>query len=82
MARAGNQRTLADALTYRIPDTSAHRDAYVGRHTVVVGSGHSAVTAVGELARLVKTHPGTRVTWALRRGVSRSTWMVYDTAAE
>ncbi|MFZ2749800.1 MAG: flavoprotein, partial [Propioniciclava sp.] len=35
---------------------------------VVVGAGHSALTAVIELARIARHHPGTRVTWVLRRG--------------
>jgi thioredoxin reductase len=40
----------------------------VGKHVVVVGSGHSAATAIGDLATVVRREPGTRVTWALRRG--------------
>jgi hypothetical protein len=35
---------------------------------VVLGSGHSALTAISELARIVRDYPGTRVSWALRRG--------------
>ena len=36
-----------------------------------VGAGHSAATAVIELARIAEANPGTRITWALRRGVDR-----------
>lgn len=43
--------------------------ALAGKHIVVVGSGSSATTAIGLLARIVKRDPATRVTWALRRGV-------------
>lgn len=71
---AMGERAAADLLTYRIPDTTGDRDAFAGRHTVVVGSGHSAATAVGDLARLARTHPGTRITWALRRGVVGNTF--------
>ena len=39
-----------------------------GKHVMVVGSGHSAATAIGDLATVVRREPGTRVTWALRRG--------------
>src|SRR5699024_5523222 len=39
-----------------------------GKHIVVVGSGHSAATAIGDLAAVVRREPGTRVTCALRRG--------------
>jgi hypothetical protein len=35
---------------------------------VVLGSGHSALTAISELARIVQAHPGTRVSRVLRRG--------------
>src|SRR5699024_397115 len=43
-----------------------------GKHIVVVGSGHSAATAIGDLAAVVRREPGTRVTWALRRGTVRN----------
>ena len=62
------ERAVTDLITYRVPDfTRAGR--FAGQHTVVVGSGHSALTAVIELARIAAAHPGTRVTWALRRAV-------------
>lgn len=38
-----------------------------GRHSVVIGSGHSAATAIGLFARAVERDPHTRVTWVLRR---------------
>jgi hypothetical protein len=40
----------------------------------VAGAGHSAATAVIELARTAAAHPGTTVTWVLRRGVSGATF--------
>ncbi len=60
------EHAAADVLSYRIPDL---RDpgAYGGSHTVVVGSGHSAVTAVLALAGLVRRDPDARVTWVVRR---------------
>ncbi|TDD69919.1 flavoprotein [Jiangella aurantiaca] len=57
----------AGRITYRVPDLSrpAVRDRYAGRHVVVAGSGHSALTALVSLTR----HNGdTAVTWLLRRG--------------
>jgi hypothetical protein len=39
-----------------------------------VGAGHSAATAVIELARATRAHPGTTVTWVLRRGVTAGTF--------
>jgi thioredoxin reductase len=54
---------------YQIPDFAAP-GRFASRHTVVVGAGHSAATAVIELARIARANPGTRVTWALRRAMA------------
>lgn len=70
---AVGERAASDSLSYRIPDF-AHPQPFAGRHTVVVGSGHSAATAVNELARIAESHPGTRVTWVLRRGTVDNTF--------
>ncbi|GAA0995127.1 thioredoxin reductase [Subtercola frigoramans] len=67
------ERAAADFVSYRIPNC-ADAEQYAGKHTVVVGSGHSAATAVIELSRVVKQHPNTRVTWALRRGTVGNTF--------
>ena len=61
------ERAASALVSYRIPDF-AHSEPFAGTHTVVVGSGHSATTAVNGLARIARHHPGTRVTWVLRRG--------------
>jgi thioredoxin reductase len=63
----------ADVIRYQIPDF-AIPEGLAGRHTVVVGAGHSAATAVIELARIARAHPGTTVTWVLRRGVTAGTF--------
>ena len=62
------ERAAGDALSYQIPDF-ARAESFAGKHAVVVGSGHSALTAVIELARIAEARPGTRVSWVLRRGV-------------
>jgi thioredoxin reductase len=54
---------------YQIPDFAAP-EPFAGRHTVVLGAGHSAATAIIELARIARANPGTRVTWALRRATA------------
>ncbi|UVS79832.1 NAD(P)-binding domain-containing protein [Actinokineospora sp. UTMC 2448] len=54
----------ADRIVYRVPDLSAEADRYRGKHVVVAGSGHSALTALVALTSL----PDTRITWLLRRG--------------
>ncbi|WP_403022023.1 FAD-dependent oxidoreductase [Salinibacterium sp. GXW1014] len=60
LGEPGNRR-----VSYRIPDDVSE---CAGRHLLVVGAGHSAIHAVLRLAELARKAPGTRVTWALRRG--------------
>lgn len=62
----------AGALTYR-PPTPDQVHSWAGRHVIVVGSGHSALTAINDLAAAART-TGTRVTWALRRGLVGDTF--------
>jgi thioredoxin reductase len=57
----------AGAVTY-LPPTADQAAAMSGTHVVVVGSGHSAMTAVIELAQVAHSDPATQVTWVLRRG--------------
>jgi thioredoxin reductase len=67
------ERAAADVLSYQIPDFAC-AEAFAGRHTVVMGSGHSAMTAISELARIAGAHPGTQVSWVRRRGVIGNTF--------
>ncbi|GAA4902725.1 pyridine nucleotide-disulfide oxidoreductase [Stackebrandtia albiflava] len=57
----------APYLTGPLPDVlGAARARFAGRHTLVVGMGHSAANTLLTLAELAETAPGTRVTWAIR----------------
>jgi thioredoxin reductase len=67
------ERSVRDLIRYQVPDFAAP-EPFAGKHTVVVGSGHSAATAVIELGRIAAEHPGTTVTWVLRRGVTGKTF--------
>lgn len=67
------ERAAASLIRYQVPDFAAP-EPFAGKHTVVVGSGHSAATAVIELARIAEAYPGTVVTWVLRRGVTGRTF--------
>ncbi|WP_433726297.1 NAD(P)-binding domain-containing protein [Actinoplanes sp. CA-051413] len=50
-----------------LPDVLGRdRDRFAGRHTLVVGAGHSAANTLLALAELAEQVPGTRVTWAIR----------------
>jgi len=62
------ERALRGSIAYHPPDVlTSERDRYAGRHTTVIGSGHSAATTVLALAELRKLVPGTQVTWITRR---------------
>ena len=63
------ERAADGLLTYRIPDFR-DREGFEGKHTVVIGSGHSALTAILALARMARRDPSTTVTWALRRATA------------
>ncbi|WP_330467682.1 FAD-dependent oxidoreductase [Micromonospora zamorensis] len=54
-------------LEHALPDVlGADRGRFVGRHTLVVGAGHSAANTLLSLAELSAAEPGTEVTWAIR----------------
>ncbi|OLB74011.1 MAG: flavoprotein [Actinobacteria bacterium 13_2_20CM_2_71_6] len=65
---AHGEPELAERIDHALPDVlGADRDRYAGRHTVVVGTGHSAATTLLALAELAAQVPGIRITWAIRR---------------
>ncbi|GAA1998443.1 FAD-dependent oxidoreductase [Microbacterium ulmi] len=52
---------------HALPDVlGADRATFAGRHTTVVGAGHSAANTLIALAELAEQEPGTRVTWLIR----------------
>lgn len=65
---AFGEDTAQDRIVYGIPDIlgSGWR-RYAGRTVMVVGSGHSALNALIELAQLRREAPMTRVLWAARK---------------
>jgi hypothetical protein len=66
------ERRLAHRITYGIPDVlGGQREAFAGRKTLVVGSGHSAFNVVLDLLDLADQAPGTELTWAIRRPAGR-----------
>lgn len=66
-ARGESAARAAGVVSTVIPDVAADPGAWAGLHTVVVGGGHSALTALVGLADVVRSAPATRVTWVLRR---------------
>lgn len=58
---------IADAVTPALPDILGRdRARFAGRHTTVVGAGHSAANTLLGLAELARQEPGTTVTWLIR----------------
>jgi thioredoxin reductase len=58
----------ADRIAVGIPDVlGTDRTIYAGRTTVVIGSGHSALNALIDLAALRETAPATCILWVLRK---------------
>jgi glycine/D-amino acid oxidase-like deaminating enzyme len=57
-----------DHVFYGMPDAlGIERQRYAGRRVLVIGSGHSAMNAILDLAALRQQEPATRIAWAMRR---------------
>lgn len=61
------ERAAADRIRYGMPDVlGTDRARYAGRRVLVVGSGHSAIGTLLDLASLAEQGPGTGILWAAR----------------
>ncbi|MFI6513256.1 FAD-dependent oxidoreductase [Streptosporangium sp. NPDC050855] len=68
---AHGEADAARFVDHALPDVlGADRATYEGRHTLVIGAGHSAATTLLALARLEDTP----VTWAIRAGGAERTY--------
>jgi thioredoxin reductase len=64
------ERAAAERIFYGMPDVlGSHRARYEGRRVLVVGSGHSALNALLDLAALAADDAHTHIVWAIRRPV-------------
>lgn len=64
---ATGESEAADRIVYAMPDVLGRdRSRYAGKTVGVLGSGHSALGTLIDLARLKDTAPGTQVIWLLR----------------
>ncbi len=62
---------VADLVSHALPDVlGRERARFAGRHTIVVGAGHSAANTLLNLAELAEQEPGTRVTWVIRNATA------------
>ncbi|WP_173923512.1 NAD(P)-binding domain-containing protein [Agromyces sp. Marseille-P2726] len=58
---------VSDRVSHALPDVLGRdRNRFAGRHTTVVGAGHSAANTLLALAELAEQEPQTRVTWLIR----------------
>ena len=61
------EKRHAENITYGIPDIlGAAQDRYADQRVMVVGSGHSAINAILDLAQLKENYPDTEITWTMR----------------
>ncbi|MEW5809138.1 MAG: NAD(P)-binding domain-containing protein [Actinomycetota bacterium] len=74
VAAIGERAAAAAGVVTYVPPTPAQASGLAGEHVVVVGSGHSAMTAVIQLGEVVRRDPSTTLTWLLRRGVVGDTF--------
>ncbi len=69
---APGERSFAGEIRRDIPDFTSEAADWTGKTVLLAGAGHSAQTAVRDLAEL----PGTRVIWALRN--PKPDWGTHD----
>ncbi len=63
---APGEQPLGGEIRRHLPDLGQEASDWAGRTVLLAGAGHSAQTAVRDLAALAQEAPGTRVIWALR----------------
>jgi thioredoxin reductase len=73
---APGERTADGAIRRSIPDFAREAADWAGKTVLVAGAGHSAQTAVRDLAELAPRAPGTQVVWALRN--ADPSWGTHD----
>ncbi|HEX8550692.1 MAG TPA: FAD-dependent oxidoreductase [Abditibacteriaceae bacterium] len=69
-APCAGETANAARIDYKIPDV-AGRDKmrFANKHTLIIGSGHSAASTLRSVGDLLEKFPNTRLTWAVRRDV-------------
>ena len=64
---APGEAAAAERIRYGMPDVlGRERARYAGRRVLVLGSGHSAIGTLIDLAALARAEPRARLLWALR----------------
>ena len=69
---------LGDQIDYAIPDVlGAERGRFAGKHSLVIGTGHSAASTLLAISELMDEHPETRLTWIVRRDRAKDGSLYY-----
>ena len=63
---APGEERAASRIVHQVPDLEQAAADWAGQRTLLIGSGHSAQTALRGLLSLIPNHPETRIVWALR----------------
>lgn len=67
---AVGEMSLGERIEYRLPDILGRdRADYASRHTLLIGSGYSAITNLVALAELARQSESTRITWITRNAL-------------
>ncbi|PLS18229.1 flavoprotein [Bacillus sp. M6-12] len=61
------ERRLKDQIFYGIPNVQELENRYANKNVMVIGSGHSAINALLDLAQLQEKHSETAIYWVLRK---------------
>jgi len=65
---AQGEKNASKHIFYGIPDVlNKHKERYIGKRTMVVGSGHSAVNTLINLSKLKRREMNTTIVWVLRK---------------
>ena len=62
-----NEINTREHIYYGIPELKREKERYAGKRVLVVGSGHSSINILLELAKLKEEHPQTEILWAIRK---------------
>ena len=74
---------LRGAIDTAIPDVAhAERARFQNKHTLVVGTGHSAASTLLAIADLMEKSTKTRLTWVVRRGAAKDGSLYYIDPAD
>ena len=62
-----SEKALCENIDYHIPNMNAVSSLYANKKVAVIGSGHSAINSILNLAELKEKFPATEITWILRK---------------